>query len=258
MAKTQQYKDLLGEELLVPETKKLWIFRWWGVLLLVVFGAALAFGIVIARETVFYLNQLNSGNYGSFKNYIIQADGYGRVGTQVSRRDVETFDDPYYGDPESGLVIVEFGDFQCPNTQANYAAIKKLLSDFGPDIKFIYRDLPIISSHEFAMIGALAANCANDQNAFWPMHDLLFERQNAWKTNEDLIGYADELGLEHSQFSECLTSEKYKGEVLNDISDAIRFEVKGTPTFFINGVRISGMISYDTFKGLVEAYKEGK
>jgi len=151
---------------------------------------------------------------------------------------------------------VEFGDFQCPFCKKNVPALKKLRANYSDRVKFIYRNLPLSYVHPEAVIAAEASLCANDQKMFWEYHDLLFEKQDQYKTVDELISFAEDLGLNKDLFSVCMTSEKYKEKVNFDLQEAIRFGAQGTPTFFINGILISGVIEYDTLQTLVDRFLE--
>lgn len=167
--------------------------------------------------------------------------------------------DPSIGSNNASIVIVDFSDYQCPFCDKFYTTIlpslKKDYIDTGK-IKYVYRDFPL-NIHPKAMNAAMAAECANDQNKYWEMHDMIFDNQAEWGVSEDvnaiLISYATELGLNTSTFTSCLNDEKYKEEIEKDRADAIKYGAKGTPTLFVNGKILRGVPqSYETFKNFIE------
>ncbi len=107
-----------------------------------------------------------------------------------------------------------------------------MLEQYGDQIRIVYRDFPVVGGEQ----AAEAAECANEQEAFWPYHDALFEDARIYNTVDDYVGLANQLGLDVPQFRQCLESSKYRDEIVNDYNDGIAYGVSGTPTFFINGV----------------------
>jgi protein-disulfide isomerase len=151
------------------------------------------------------------------------------------------------------ITIVEFGDFQCPYCQQEYQIIRRVVSQY-PEVKLIFRDFPISASHPDALGAALAANCAFEQNKFWEYHDLLYNNQTEL-TIENFLLFAQDLKLNFDQFSQCLADQKYLNEIQNDLMDGVKLEITGTPTFFVNGYKISGVIPYETWVEILERYK---
>ncbi|MFA6098103.1 MAG: thioredoxin domain-containing protein [Patescibacteria group bacterium] len=160
---------------------------------------------------------------------------------------IETSDDPYAGNPDAKVVIVEFGDFECPYCFQSFPVVRELIAEYKDQIKFIYRDFPLAASHAHAEMAAEAAECAHEQGKFWEMHDKLFINQQNLE-NSDLKIYAREIGLNANVFDQCLDSRQYKNEVTQDFNDGIFAGVDGTPTFFINGHLFEGSPTLDNFK----------
>lgn len=208
------------------------------------------------NKVQYYVSAFNDNDFSKLKGYFIDAREYAPHGTQVSRMEVETFDDPYYGPKDAKVVLVEFGDFQCPFCKENAPDLAKLRKNYGDRVKFIWRDFPLTYSHPQALIAAKAASCANDQNAFWEYHDVLFENQNNFEDELALIGYATDLGLDEKVFTSCIDSSKYEIEAKNDLQDGTTFSVRGTPTYFINGVRLSGVLSYEMLSAVLDKFLE--
>ena len=155
--------------------------------------------------------------------------------------------------PEKTLVtVVEYADFECPYCGQAEPAVRELLRDFGGDIQYVFRHLPLHDVHPRAQAAAEAAEAAAAQGAFWEMHDLLFMHQDALGIR-DLIGYARSLGLDVDRFTTDLRAHTGADRVASDIDSADLSNVSGTPTFFVNGIRHYGAYDIDTLTTAVKA-----
>ncbi len=143
---------------------------------------------------------------------------------------------------EAPVTVVEYGDFECPYCGQAEPFVRELLRDFG-DVRYVWRHLPLNDVHPQAQLAAEAAEAAAAQDAFWPMHDLLLDHQDALRP-ADLIRYAEQLGLDIERFSSQLRKHAGANRVAEDVNSADLSGVSGTPTFFINGRRHYG--AYDT------------
>ena len=157
------------------------------------------------------------------------------------------------GNLNADLVIVEYGDYQCPYCGAAYPVLKELMNQFGSQIKFVFRNFPLSEMHEYARTAALAAEAAALQNKFWEMHDAIYENQQ--NLNEHLLlELAKELKLNIPQFKSDLESFELKDKVDEDFASGIVSGVNGTPSFYVNGKKFEGTAE-DLFQ-LVGAEKE--
>jgi protein-disulfide isomerase len=148
---------------------------------------------------------------------------------------------PFKGPEGAKVTIVEFTDYECPYCARYYLdTLRPLLADYGDRVKYVVRNLPLSEIHPQAMKAAEAAECAADQDAFWPYHDLLFERQAAFGA-ANLRQYAAEIGLDADVFDECLSSGRKAEPILADREAAVSYGVTGTPTLFVNGLRLEGI-----------------
>jgi len=143
------------------------------------------------------------------------------------------------GDPELGVVLVEYGDFECSFCARAYTIVEEILRQIGDDVCFVFRHFPLTMAHPRAMSAAQASECAAAQDAFWPMHHALFEHQDALE-DEDLVRYATDLNLDVARFQDELASGSYERRVREDFLSGVRSGVNGTPTFFIDGRRHEG------------------
>ena len=169
----------------------------------------------------------------------------------VSREKLVKEGSQVLGDKDAKVVIVEFSDFQCPACKAAHPIVKRVTSEYGKKILFVYRHFPLIAAHQYALKAAEAAEAAGEQGKFWEYHDLLFANQENLKT-ENLKKYAEELGLDMNKFNEALDSGKFKDKVTSDMDDGENLGVSSTPTFFINEQMHKGVLPYDQFKGLID------
>ena len=156
------------------------------------------------------------------------------------------------GPADAPVTLVEYGDFECPYCGQAEPVIRTLLSEFGSDLRYVFRQLPLDDVHENAQRAAEASEAAGAWGKFWEMHDLLFQHQDALGT-EDLKKYAGDLGLDVEVFAEKLRRRKFGPRVMRDIDSADQSGVTGTPTFFVNGRRHQGAYDLDTLSALVRS-----
>ena len=167
--------------------------------------------------------------------------------------EVDSERDHIRGSADARVTLVEYGDFECPYCGRAETVIRELLADFG-DVRYVWRHLPLADVHPHAQRAAEAAEAAAGQGAFWEMHDLLFQHQDALRPS-DLEGYARSLGLDAERFNEELRMHDHAARVADDVDSADLSGVSGTPTFFVNGRRHYG--AYD-IAGLSASVKAAK
>jgi protein-disulfide isomerase len=147
--------------------------------------------------------------------------------------------DHFRGSPDAPVILVEYGDYQCPFCGEAHHVLRNLLAQVGDALTLVYRHFPLTTVHPHAQLAAEAAEAAGAQGQFWEMHDTLFENQQALDA-DSLLEYAAGLGLHVDAFAEDLTRRKFADRVREDFLSGVRSGVNGTPTFFINGVRHDG------------------
>ncbi len=143
------------------------------------------------------------------------------------------------GSLDAPVILVEYGDFECPHCGRAYPIVKASQRALGDDLAVVYRHFPLAEIHPHARRAAQAAEAAGVQRKFWAMHDMLFEHQDALEEG-DLLAYADALGLDRVRLTRELESGVHAQRVRDDFRGGIRSGVNGTPTFFINGTRFDG------------------
>ncbi|PJJ66946.1 DsbA family protein [Chryseobacterium geocarposphaerae] len=143
------------------------------------------------------------------------------------------------GNDNADLVIVEYGDYQCPYCGAAYPILKELMKEFGSQVKFVFRNFPLSEMHQYARPAAIAAEAANLQGKFWEMHDAIYENQGS--LNElFLFELAEKIGLNVSQFKTDIRKAELEEKVDSDFESGIMSGVNGTPSFFVNGNKFNG------------------
>jgi protein-disulfide isomerase len=143
------------------------------------------------------------------------------------------------GNLDAGLVIVEYGDYQCPYCGAAYPVLKELMKEFGDQIRFIFRNFPLSEMHQYARPAALAAEAAGLQGKFWEMHDAIYENQQFLNENL-LLKLAENLDLNISQFKTDIQKQALAEKIDTDFESGVISGVNGTPSFFINGNKFNG------------------
>jgi protein-disulfide isomerase len=148
-------------------------------------------------------------------------------------------DDHVDGALDAPVVLVEYGDFECPYCGRAYPIVKAAQRQLGDMLALVWRQFPLGESHPHAVRAAEASEAAGAQRKFWEMHDLLFEHQGALD-DEDLLTYGKSLGLEMTRYAAELANGTYRAKVRSEFRQGVRSGVNGTPTFFINGTRFDG------------------
>ncbi len=146
-------------------------------------------------------------------------------------------DSPVRGSDAALVTVVEFSDFQCPFCGRAAPIVTKLLAEFEGQVRLIFKHLPL-PFHSHARLAAAAAEAAREQGKFWEMHDLLFQNRDALE-RDDLRGYAQQLGLDAARFETALDSPETYARLERDLDQARRVGANGTPTFFVNGRRLT-------------------
>lgn len=161
------------------------------------------------------------------------------------------------GQGSTGVKLVEYGDYECPYCGQYYPIVKQVVAQYSKQIYFQFRNFPLVSIHQNAFAGARAAEAAAMQNKFWQMHDLLYESQNQWVSASDptqyFNQYAQQLGLNLAKFKQDYASSKVNNLINADMAAGNKLNIQGTPTFFLDGKKISVGESVSDFQKLINA-----
>lgn len=165
-------------------------------------------------------------------------------------QNVSTDDDPAQGKTNAPVTVVMFTDFQCPACAATHPALKKVLAEYPDKVRFVVRDFPLVQIHENAFQAAVAAGAANAQGKFYEYTEVLYKNQNALDA-ASLKKYAADLNLNVKQFEADLTNPKIAAEIRKDIEDGKSYGIGGTPTVFVNGVKVR-QLSAEGFRRAID------
>ncbi len=147
-------------------------------------------------------------------------------------------DDPSKGVATAPVTVVMFSDFQCSACSAAHPVLQRVLAEYPSEkLRFVVRDFPLEQIHENAFLAATAANAAHKQGKFFEFTEILYRNQNALD-RESLKKYAADLGLNPAQFELDLQSETNAAEIRKDMADGANYGITGTPTIFVNGVKV--------------------
>jgi Na+/H+ antiporter NhaA len=184
----------------------------------------------------------------------VRARQLGRTAEQLIdlAEDVDPARDHIRGAPDAPVTLVEYGDFECPYCGRAEPAIRELLSEWGDDLRYVFRHLPLSDVHPWAQLAAEAAEAAGAQGAFWEMYDILLAHQGEL-TPGSLRRYAQELGLDGERLAEELRRRAHAARISEDVASADASGVSGTPSFFINGRRHTGVYDVATLSAAVRA-----
>ena len=155
----------------------------------------------------------------------------------------------WIGSSNPKVTIVEFGDFECLMCKNSFSKIRELGIKYKDDVKIVFRDFPVISENSMNL--AISARCAGEQGFFWVMHDKLFINQGKSSIIE-IKEMAKQIGLDIDRFNNCFDNKKYISAINKDLETARELNIKGTPTWFINGNKVSGDIPYNIFLNIIE------
>ena len=147
-------------------------------------------------------------------------------------------DDHVQGSQDAPIVLVEYGDYQCPYCGAAYPQMKLVQREMGDRLCFVFRNFPLSNLHPQAMRAANFAEAAAKEGRFWEMHDTIFENQRRLN-DRSLIDYATKVGLKDDSVQAALRGE-FDARIRQDFRSGARSGVNGTPTLFVNGQRFEG------------------
>jgi len=238
-----------------------WYQTSWGIALLglgsLTFLAAVVFGAVTVK--FWWQIKHGQGNYLQQQVYggFTPIQGGNQSKEKVDRNILENGDFPFLGNPNASTTIVVFGEFRCPYTKNAMPIIKKLVDNYGFKVKVIFRNFPSDKLHPGTNRLSQIGVCAYNQGKYWNVSDYLFANQDslpAYLLPQDIVGLAGETGLDLGKLNGCLDTSAAAIKVNRDYVDGYRFGVGGTPTFFINGQKIEGVVPWEAWEGFIKQF----
>jgi protein-disulfide isomerase len=158
-------------------------------------------------------------------------------------------DDHVLGNPDAAVTLLEYGDYECPYCGAAAPVLRRVVEESDGQVRLVFRNFPLPSVHPFALTAALAAEAAGAQGAFWPMHELIFARQDRLD-DAALRAYADELDLDGSVVV-GEAAQVFGDKVEADFAAGLEAGVGGTPTVFIDGQLWSGRVEEGAMRRVI-------
>jgi protein-disulfide isomerase len=170
--------------------------------------------------------------------------------------------DHVLGPKDAKVVVIEYGDYQCPSCKAWQPKVEEFKAQLPADTAFVFRNFPITSIHKNAVASARAAEAVDLQGKFWEMNSLLYRNQTNWQSVDDpqstFAGYAEELGLNIDQFNNDYQSSAVLDKINFDRDLATKQGVEATPTFFVNGQKLENANPSGDENPLTKAVQEAK
>lgn len=224
----------------------------------VIMAVIAALGGVVAWRTWYFYTLVKSGSdiqLAHTGSFTVSPRARGYASSSFDTIQVERAGAPSFGaSKKTSVTIVQFADFECPFSKDTYSTVREFMNTHAEDTRFVFRYFPIAEVHSHALKAAEAAGCANDQGKFWVYYDKLFQNQEQL-ADTDLKRYARETGMNSRVFDACLDGGAHYKEVMQDYQDGLRAGVRGTPTFFVNGQKVEGVISLAEWEKLFTYFK---
>ena len=163
--------------------------------------------------------------------------------------------DHVFGSDKQKVILVEYGDYQCPGCENVYPILKEITDKYKDNLTFVFRNFPLTNAHPNALAAATAAEAAGMQGKYYEYHDMLYEKQDDWKgasgydRGKFFETYAKQLGLDVNKFKNDLSSSDISTKIARDRSTGVKsFNVDSTPTLVLNGQKIAQDVTFDKTK----------
>lgn len=163
------------------------------------------------------------------------------------------------GNTESGNLLVEYGDFQCPGCAAAYPHVETVVEKYKDKMAYVYRNFPLSSMHPNALAASTAAEAAGVQDKFWDMYNYLFTNQQDWVNSKPadrknlFTKYASQLGIDTEKFAADYDKEDLQKKIDFDLALGAKDKVTGTPSFLFNGEAMPAEVADSLINGDIEA-----
>lgn len=189
----------------------------------------------------------------------VDVSGIDTTKIQGSTENSGNIGDHVFGKKDSKVVLIEYGDFQCPGCGSAHPMVRSLSEKYEDQLAFVFRNFPLTNIHPNARAAAAAAETAGKLGKYWEFHNTLFENQNSWSSastnmrTSTFASYAEQVGLDRTKFTNTLADDSalINKKINFDIALGRKVKVTGTPTFFLNGKKLA-----DTEFGTEEALEK--
>ena len=200
---------------------------------------SLAIGAVIASIAIVAVMFGLNGTFDESELAIKPTPEMNSIGpTEITMETFVENGSPVLGNPNASITLVEFGDYQCHYCHVFFESIEgKIMKKYieTGKVKMIFKDYNIIGKD--SVKASQGAHCANDQGLFWEYHDILYSNwtgeNNGWASGANLANYAQDIGLEMNQWTDCMSQQKHSKTILDSNEDAKKLQLTGTPAFFV-------------------------
>ena len=200
---------------------------------------SLAIGAVIASIAIVAVMFGLNGTFDESELAIKPTPEMDSIGpTEITMETFVENGSPVLGNPNALITLVEFGDYQCHYCHVFFESIEgKIIKNYieTGKVKMIFKDYNIIGKD--SVKASQGAHCANDQGLFWEYHDILYSNwtgeNNGWASGANLANYAQDIGLEMNQWTDCMSQQKHSKTILDSNEDAKKLQLTGTPAFFV-------------------------
>ncbi len=185
----------------------------------------------------------------------INISGINTNAIQAASKQNGNIADHVFGKADSKVVLIEYGDFQCPGCGSAEPGVEKIINEYKDYSAFVFRNFPLTSIHQNALASASAVEAAGLQNKYWEMHNLIYSKQNDWNTlstdqrTTTFTSYATQLGLDATKFTADMASSSVSQKISFDQAIGYKVGVNSTPTFFLNGVKLPDSVIQDLQTG---------
>ena len=193
---------------------------------------------------------------GGFKDVRVSPD-------KERMKKIDLSNAPVRGDKKAPVTVVEYTDFQCPYCEIGYQVMRRrIMREYGSQVRWVYKSLPLKSIHPWAEPAAIGAECAYRQgkDKFWAVHDDIFEHQkeiSLRNIDDKLADFSKTAGLDVKKFQECYKGRETVGDVNKDVAEAESLNIPGTPAFVIDG-RLIPSADYDSLKQTIDSHLKKK
>jgi len=213
--------------------------------------------LIFAALTGYYLWRIGRGDRAELQTIFVnqftfdpEKQNKDNVATVDPKSVIRSYS-PTLGEETAPITIIEFIDFECPFCQASWPIFEKIKERFGPAIRVVFKHIPVTQIHKQTLSAHIAATCADEQDKFWQYEKEIFTAKKLDAVA--LNAYAKNLNLDLNSFNRCIQTKKYLKNIETDIRDAADLGVRGTPTYFVNGRKLEGVIPEDIWSKIIIA-----